>query len=147
MTGLAPTTTPLAAQPVTTAPARQPQPAAPTTAPAAPGAQVNVAAGNSAAIIENLFQQPLAVGAGVFGNNQRTLSSAITEMSKLSDQRQRRLKDIYLAIAADAQATGQYNQYALQRAQRETTLEEQSSSLMRSVFDKLNNATQAWVQR
>ncbi len=102
---------------------------------------------NSTLALNTLLGTNIQVPPTALGDRTRPISAIFDDLGKISNARQQRLKDIYIAIAADAQATGSYNQLALQRVQRETTVEEQSSTLMRSVFDKLNNAIQAWIQR
>lgn len=122
-------------------------------APATPGAaapaagNLNLGSGNTTDFLNRLFERPISLTNTALGDPNKSMSAVFNDLGRLSQARQQKLKDIYIAIAADAQATGSYNQLALQRVQRETTIEEQSSTLMRSVFDKLNNAIQAWVQR
>jgi len=104
-------------------------------------------ASDAAAFLRQTLGQGIAFTPRSLGDPNRSLTHAINDMANLSDLRQKRLRDILGAISLDAQTSGQYNQVALQRLNRETTLEEQSNQLMRNVFDKLNNATSAWVQR
>jgi hypothetical protein len=141
-TGITPTT------PVAGLPGGQPgAPGATTPGAAAPATGLQLGAANTTAFLNSLFDRQISLQNTALGDQTKSMSSVFNDLGRLSQARQQRLKDIYIAIAADAQATGSYNQLALQRVQRETTIEEQSSTLMRSVFDKLNNAVQAWVQR
>ena len=124
------------------------QPGAAATQPAAGTAgTANLNAQNTTAMVSALLAQGVNNVPTSLGVRDRPLSAIFEDLGKISSARQQRLKDIYIAIAADAQATGSYNQLALQRVQRETSVEEQSSTLMKSVFDKLNNAIQAWTSR
>jgi hypothetical protein len=141
----------------TTLPAMQPA-AAPAATNAAPGTAAATTVGNVIGQIDASRQQdaerslaqaflnPYSVGGVPTTTGQLTMNSSVNLLTRLYSARASRLSDISVALGDYMNKTGSVNHPALIKLQQEMAANDILNGLTKNLFEKGQQATNAWVQ-
>lgn len=138
-----------AAQPATTTAATTAALTAATNALAAaqPGATATTPAPVAEkSLLQQAFDKVYDIKLKTLGNPSPSIVDGLNDMSSVLGVGGQRIANISAAIAVDASKNKSYNPIALQQLQMETTRYEQSSTLQKSILDKLAGAISPWMQ-